>query len=392
MKQPPRRKLRSACDFCHRSKIRCSGGTPCAKCRTRCVSLRMSIVHHKELTCHSDMQCQYSYMEQLGKPRGSRNKKTIENAGTSTTTDVGSWSMVGQGSRDGTQTLQPDYQAEDVQDCQDSDLLAYLNFSSEVGMLDTNAPDWNQSDTSYMMQPCTDVTTVIANDIEDGPANNPSGTLTPHRDVAHELFCDKASRQDHSYAAVDGNASKILATASAPVEVQDRSGLSCDCLQIFGNHISRLDRVERQSSVIRIDQSFHNTSLISISMGEALECPSCRLNPRVLLLVTMALGTMLSWLHEGCKQPSHDSTLPPVQFGCWRLSQADTLLTRNLLLGRIVTESRSSVETLRTRVEELSRDASKSSIRHGFVAGNTLQEALCRVDDVVDGLAQSIAT
>jgi hypothetical protein len=256
MKQLPRRKLRSACDFCHRSKIRCSGGTPCAKCRIRCVSLRMSIVHHKELTRYSDMQCQYSYMEQLGKPKGSRNKKTIDNAGTSTTTDAGSStlhhsngsrSMDEQGSRDGTQILQRDCQAEDVQDCQDSDLLAYLNFSSEAGMFDigTNALDWNQSDTSYMMQPCTDVTAVIANGIEDGPANNPNGTLTPHRDVAHELPYDKASRQDHSYAAVDGNASKILATDSASVEVQDRSGMSCDCLQIFGNHISRLDRVER---------------------------------------------------------------------------------------------------------------------------------------------------
>jgi hypothetical protein len=111
----------------------------------------------------------------------------------------------------------------------------------------------------------------------------------------------------------------------------------------------------------------------------------------LLLLVTMALGTVLSWLHEGCKQQSHDSILPPAQFGCWRLSEADTLLTRNLLAGRIVTESRSSVETLRTRVEELFRDASKSSIRHGFVAKNTLQEALCRMNDVVDGLAQSVA-
>lgn len=53
-------KLRSACDFCHVAKVKCSGENACA----RCISL--------------DLPCGYSYASKAGKPKGSRNKKTLE--------------------------------------------------------------------------------------------------------------------------------------------------------------------------------------------------------------------------------------------------------------------------------------------------------------------------
>ncbi|KAH8695331.1 hypothetical protein BGW36DRAFT_361032 [Talaromyces proteolyticus] len=52
-------KLRSACDACHEAKVRCSGGTPCMHCKN----------HH-----HS---CHYSFAARIGKPKGSRNRKTL---------------------------------------------------------------------------------------------------------------------------------------------------------------------------------------------------------------------------------------------------------------------------------------------------------------------------
>nr|ABV48713.1 zinc finger transcriptional regulator [Trichoderma virens] len=56
-KQP---KLRSACDGCHAAKIRCTGGTPCARC------------------ARENLRCHYSFKAKIGKPKGSLNKKTIE--------------------------------------------------------------------------------------------------------------------------------------------------------------------------------------------------------------------------------------------------------------------------------------------------------------------------
>ncbi|KAJ5594742.1 C6 finger domain protein GliZ [Penicillium hispanicum] len=53
-------RLRSACDVCHQSKVKCSGGNPCHGCRKIGVA------------------CNYSSSNQNGRPRGVKNKKTIQ--------------------------------------------------------------------------------------------------------------------------------------------------------------------------------------------------------------------------------------------------------------------------------------------------------------------------
>lgn len=54
-------KLRSACDFCHAAKVKCSGEPACcARCRGQ------------------ELPCSYSYAMRAGKPKGSRNRKTLE--------------------------------------------------------------------------------------------------------------------------------------------------------------------------------------------------------------------------------------------------------------------------------------------------------------------------
>lgn len=49
--------MRSACNACHRGKLRCSGGTPCSGCYT------------------SGRQCSYSLSDPLGRPKGGKNKR-----------------------------------------------------------------------------------------------------------------------------------------------------------------------------------------------------------------------------------------------------------------------------------------------------------------------------
>lgn len=57
---PERTRLRSACDFCHQSKVRCSGGNPCSGC----YKLRL--------------RCNYSDSKRTGRPRGVKNKRTLQ--------------------------------------------------------------------------------------------------------------------------------------------------------------------------------------------------------------------------------------------------------------------------------------------------------------------------
>lgn len=55
---PPKVRLRSACDQCHESKVKCSGGTPCVVCEK------------------ARTECKYSLAKSFGRPRGVKNKKT----------------------------------------------------------------------------------------------------------------------------------------------------------------------------------------------------------------------------------------------------------------------------------------------------------------------------
>jgi hypothetical protein len=54
------KKLRSACDACHQCKVKCPGGTPCSRCLSKGLS------------------CRYGFQNRAGKPKGSKNKKTLE--------------------------------------------------------------------------------------------------------------------------------------------------------------------------------------------------------------------------------------------------------------------------------------------------------------------------
>ncbi|KEF62593.1 uncharacterized protein A1O9_00566 [Exophiala aquamarina CBS 119918] len=56
------KKLRLACDVCHSAKTRCCGSNPCARC-VRCGT-----------------QCVYSQSNRAGRPKGTRNKKSVDNS------------------------------------------------------------------------------------------------------------------------------------------------------------------------------------------------------------------------------------------------------------------------------------------------------------------------
>lgn len=58
MDETPLRKVRSACDACHGLKMKCSGGEPCTGC------------------ARSGQPCIYSEPHRLGRPKGSKNKKS----------------------------------------------------------------------------------------------------------------------------------------------------------------------------------------------------------------------------------------------------------------------------------------------------------------------------
>ena len=56
-------RLRSACDSCHQAKVKCSGESPCSTCQA------------------SQLRCVYSPASRQGRPKGSKNKRTLVQEG-----------------------------------------------------------------------------------------------------------------------------------------------------------------------------------------------------------------------------------------------------------------------------------------------------------------------
>lgn len=55
----PSGRLRAACNFCHQAKVKCSGDDPCSTCQA------------------SNLRCIYSPAGRQGRPKGSKNKRTL---------------------------------------------------------------------------------------------------------------------------------------------------------------------------------------------------------------------------------------------------------------------------------------------------------------------------
>lgn len=56
----PTKRYRSACDMCHQTKIKCTGGPQCDEC------IKLGVT------------CRFSTSDRIGRPKGARNKSTLE--------------------------------------------------------------------------------------------------------------------------------------------------------------------------------------------------------------------------------------------------------------------------------------------------------------------------
>ncbi|POR33735.1 Thiamine repressible regulatory protein thi1 [Tolypocladium paradoxum] len=145
----PSGRLRAACDSCHQAKIRCSGGSPCMTCEA------------------SQFRCTYSPGSRLGRPKGSKNKRTLmqeksrrsETQEDNSGTDAMQWSGAGlqqqqqqqsdsmsvefdlEHGSDATCTLADDFVADGT-----SNLLSGPSLTSLLDSMDGTRPNTNHDD------------------------------------------------------------------------------------------------------------------------------------------------------------------------------------------------------------------------------------------------------
>ncbi|KAK4172023.1 hypothetical protein QBC36DRAFT_248437 [Triangularia setosa] len=375
----PAKRLRLACDACHSSKVRCSSENPCARCRD------------------CNLECQYSYMGKLGKPKGSRNKKTLERlAATAPRAD------------DRSANCHP-VSAMSLQGVSDMDMYSSMHSShgfSDDAMQQLFSPA-SQSHSRSHSSIYLENTGLTHPEAFALPAQ---GTQIDEDFLGVGAMISSASMEDSDHAeqhpcpsvtsSITAVPSCWRAATSLPKdhhstnnhpETKSKNNGTCQCLKQLTDHLCHLNDIERklQQDPIRLDTTLSETDA-TIDCGEnALECHHCRLNSKVILLIMTLLQTVLNWVTVEYKQQPLAGTmvttkrLPPVTVGSWKIPNPDAQLVVLLLTNRVLTGADAVVSTLRLRMDEISLKASKqgNSMRncYKYMDAEVLQQALQRL-------------
>ncbi|KAL7933871.1 hypothetical protein V8C35DRAFT_302636 [Trichoderma chlorosporum] len=368
-----RRRLRSACDLCHASKIRCTGGQPCKRC------------------CNSNLSCTYSYMAKLGKPKGSRNKRTLERLSLA----VGDGAMATMKEPTAVPTdgaFQCDWPIA-LQDEQEKDMPVIVKSSSF-----TIQPVTAHSDTACtpMLHDLSPNLSMELSNILDldvplfFPTHFPAGRkhqTTPGRTFSFsledgnletgsrsrtDLYDDIAARESplishmnsgspdfsHEYYGMSNEDHHIVRRQSQPTILFS----NCTCLKTLTTLQCSLKGIEREQGHRSLDAILSMATMIIDCSNRALSCDLCLLDDQILLLILVLLQTVFNWALLNCdKAKSIEAHKPPsTTFGTWSLSEDESTAIKTLLVNRIMAKSWSIINIIHQRIDRISSTEAES--------------------------------
>ncbi|KAK7529473.1 uncharacterized protein J3D65DRAFT_167562 [Phyllosticta citribraziliensis] len=380
------KKLRAACNLCHQMKVRCSGTKPCSRC------------------FDSGVECVYSFAAKLGKPKGSRNKKTLERlrqmseaaSGGQTTPPClpsprhRSDSSV---SKPVESTPEPDfsrgYSGIDTTEGDYFSLYGHLTPMSRVGGSSSSNSDsledfgfdfdvqnqWNFSSLpteNLMIDPC------LPNPV------NLDALFSPPLSVYGnpELEC---TIPDQSTAAFEDSTLPANFTTQ-PVPSKQH----CECLRIQAEGLVRLKDTERQYGSIRSD-TILATSLDALNTSMALlRCSRCQSDHQTLILMIMSLSLVFRWLLRFSERQQDDSLLSlRITLGEHEISSQEPLdVIRKSLVSLALQKARETFNMVRNCVARLN-DLEDAAGVGGELDAMNLRLAVMQLDTIFGKLPES---
>ncbi|KAL7941875.1 hypothetical protein V8C42DRAFT_333958, partial [Trichoderma barbatum] len=414
---PQQRRLRSACDLCHASKVRCTGGQPCKKC------------------CNSNLPCTYSYMAKLGKPKGSRNKRTLERlsvalAGGANPTlhssTEASTNNLFQGDRAKTQGTHQDHQekvmlATTIPPSSDtsassatavpitaSSCAAFTPVINDPGLdlsielasiLDFEVPPLfsrhSPTESNHQIRLLTGADYLnglftgdsSTDPLPNGQDGDVDATYRSQSDVFYDAVVNKSpSSWIPRSNSVTPNFSFELYKWSNQVPIT-REGSNCICLKMLTGMQCSLSGIERRRGIRHLDIILSMATMILDCSGRALACNSCLLDAQVLLLIIILLQTVFNWAIVNCNNAkSHEAHQPPpIKFGTWNVSEEEGRAVKIFLVNRIIAKTGSTIGMIHQRIDEISSLEDQSEWRYQPIDSQILHVTLKRV---IDALAE----
>ncbi|RYP42072.1 hypothetical protein DL767_000584 [Monosporascus sp. MG133] len=348
-------------------------------------------------------ECQYSYMAKLGKPKGSRNKRTLEKlasaaSGPSARKDVsGSGSVAPQPQSIVTSPHGVQLQPHATWVGLDLDFSANTDSLPGTGPLHPGFSSLNRVSTA------TDENESAAH-VEEQFAMDFFADSTD-ADWERLITGTGAERQprpgpthgglDHVHPEVGGEPKSSSQQKSQVDEEGNQKGQSCtfNCFRRLTNRLGNLNTMERQPNIICLEVTLSNADIVMGCAQRVLGCYSCRLDSKVLLLLMTVLQTVLNWVrveYTSSQQRKCARDLPAIFFGSWKVPEADGHLIKGLLTRRILATCESVVKVLRLRLDEIALDASRENMTYQLMDAESLQHTLQRLASSLKQLMELI--
>ncbi|KAI4150580.1 MAG: hypothetical protein LQ341_001073 [Variospora aurantia] len=342
------KRYKAACDRCHSSKVKCpGGGPPCERC------------------ADGSYPCTYSLTARIGKPPGSRNKKTLErlhhagqaqrerDSGTASVEHALARSPSQASQTSMTQSTLPVVEhsycsgssrsspplAHDLFDIDDSfnessDALGL--WSSDMGDLDlgdlgkddfglssvgTCEDDWNvEPQSSVFRKPITDATELhtldrVAARLEEIPE---SQAVTDQRERSPTLSL-------------------------------------CRCSRKYSQIVSQLQTIEERQRPVKLDTLLTCANIVLATVDSLAQCSQCLLDTRVSMQLVIIFQTLLTWIEIHCHSINNTFADVPMVLGSHELTRDEYNLVTSSLINRLLKRTSALLSTMTTRAEQIAR-------------------------------------
>lgn len=379
-------RLRSACDSCRQSKVKCSGESTCSRCLKQ------------------DLPCHYSPANRAGKPKGSKNKTTIRrlehlerlqrafhsNRGGSFEEDVGFW-----------QTSKPPVAiacAKEYPTPNTADAYRQVHSLFPEGFIGKDKIETVQSyclrdswpDLEWMTyyQPNMQSQAIMSSPI--APSTDDS---TAHLDVDGFPLLDATSSSSHlSLGATDllqtlssspihyPSTEESVDSESPPMNQTALPPTTCTCFENQTSCLNQLYRLDCDTTMWRFDLGIQSINSSLSSYRKALECPRCR-KERTNHFVSMATLELLFRAFErlvSCEIPQHNchqDDSSNIRCGYYSVPGEEGSVMRNFLIQRMLCNCKQTLASLKQVVHACFRN------QHLHIPGATPGSFCSRRDD-----------
>ncbi|KAI9147349.1 C6 finger domain transcription factor sirZ [Paramyrothecium foliicola] len=148
----------------------------------------------------------------------------------------------------------------------------------------------------------------------------------------------------------------------------------CRCLRMVTDQLCRISCIERGQKSLRIDVAFSQISRILDCSGTVLDCRFCYRDSKTLLLNMTLLQAIFKFASMSFEQGTFEQ--PVVSFGDWAVCKEESSFIRVMLGNRVLLKSSSTVSMLHCRVNEIADSAGKKSASYQVRDIEVLQTAL----------------